>query len=75
MCGDEDVQVGVAPEDNCWYLRFYLSWNEEGYNLIGKFDITVPTQLADWFQHEVSGELEIGLKQQEAESYFRSIAL
>ncbi len=75
MCGDEGVEVGVAPDDNSWYLRFYLRWDEEGYNLIGKFDITVPTKLADWFQHEVSGKLEIGLKQQEAESYFRSIAV
>jgi hypothetical protein len=35
MPGDLDVFVGIGPENNTWYLRFYLAWDEEGHELSG----------------------------------------
>jgi hypothetical protein len=41
MSGDEDVFIGVAPGDGTWYLRFYLAGDDEGFDLLGRFDITL----------------------------------
>lgn len=50
MPGENNVFVGIAPQSNNWYLRFYLEWDEEGHNLIGRFDITLPSNLAEHFR-------------------------
>lgn len=42
MQGDDRVFVGIAPADATWYLRFYADWDEQGSELIGRFDITLP---------------------------------
>lgn len=54
MPGDDDVFVGYAPEDGRWYLRFCLEWDDTGQNLIGRFDVTVPYDLADAFRRDVA---------------------
>ena len=46
MPGEEAVFVGVASHSQSWYLRFYLSWDDEGYELNGRYDITLPVCLA-----------------------------
>ena len=70
---DERVFVGVAPDDNSWYLRFRMEWNEEGFSLIGEFDITLPKEMAEQFRKTVSGNLPAALEEQDAETYFALI--
>lgn len=71
--GDEDVFVGVSPEVRSWYLRFRVSWDDNGFELSGRFDITVPHTLAERFRTEVLGRARTGIREQDADSYFRSI--
>jgi hypothetical protein len=75
MPGDDDVFIGVAPDDGSWYLRFYLAWNDEGLDLLGRFDITVPQALAERYTKEVVEGLNIGMERQEAQAYYKSIGL
>ena len=75
MPGDEDVFLGIAPDDDSWYVRFYLAWDDEGFDLLGRFDITVPQALAERYIKEVVGGLDIGMAQQDAEAYYKSIGL
>jgi hypothetical protein len=75
MPGDEGVFIGVAPDDSSWYLRFYLAWDDEGFNLLGRFDITVPPALTQRYMKEVVERVNIGMKQQDAGAYYKSIGL
>ncbi len=75
MPGDDFVCIGIAPYNSSWYLRFYLDWDDEGFLLWGKFDITLPNGLAESFRNEVARDLGIQLKEQDAESYYQSIIL
>lgn len=72
MQGDERVFVGIASSDASWYLRFYVSWDDEGSELFGRFDITLPASVSPAFEDEVLGQLELELEQQDAEVYFKS---
>lgn len=74
MPGDLDVFVGVAPEDEAWYLRFYISWDEEGYELLGRFDFTLRPDLETRFRDE-STRMDVKLLEQDSEKYFRSTIL
>lgn len=71
MPGDENVFIGVAPDSELWYLRFYLSWDDEGFELSGRFDITLPTYLASGFQQRMINAVD--LEEQDAEAYYNTI--
>jgi hypothetical protein len=73
MPGDDEVFVGVAPDDNSWYLRFHLDWDEDEANLVGRFDVTFPTELAEQYKNVVLSELKIQMREQDAEGYYQSI--
>jgi hypothetical protein len=73
MPGDEDVFVGVSPEKGIWYLRFYLHGDQDGFELLGRFDVTVPHELAERFRAEVVGQMHLRALEQDADSYYRSI--
>jgi hypothetical protein len=72
-CDDDGVFVGVAPGDSAWYLRFRLEWDEEGFRLVGKFDITLPKEMAEQFRKTVSETLPATLEEQDADAYFAPI--
>jgi hypothetical protein len=74
MPGDEDVFIGLAPEDSSWYLRVCLSWDDNGFNLLGRFDITLPRGLAERYKEEVGGP-GLEMVSRDAEAYYRSIIL
>ena len=74
VCSDDDrVFVGIAPSDDAWYLRFRSEWDEDGFNLIGRFDITLPKEMAKQFQSEVLPDLQIELEEQDADAFFAEI--
>ena len=62
MPGDFEVFVGIAPENNIWYLRFYLDWDENEENLVGRFDITFSNELAENFEREVLNQFNLEIK-------------
>ncbi len=68
MTTDDDVFVGIAPTDNGWYLRFYMNWDDEGFNLIGRFDITLPVELAKRFRDEVVKTFPTPLSEQDSQT-------
>jgi hypothetical protein len=72
MQGDEFVFVGIAPEDATWYLRFYVYWDDEGWELLGRFDITLPSPIAEDFAATVLGEINIAMEKQDAQAYYKS---
>ena len=73
MTEDDDVFIGIAPRDNTWYLRFYLNWDDEGFNLIGRFDITLPLQLSTRFRDEVMKTCPAQLSEQPSQTYYASL--
>ncbi len=73
MQGDDDVFIGVAPDSQLWYLRFYLSWDDEGFELNGRFDITLPADLAPSFKQRVLDS--VNMEEQNAETYYNKIRL
>jgi hypothetical protein len=73
MPGEDYVFVGVAPDDGKWYLRFYLFWDEEGLNLLGRFDLTVPYSLQSEYQKEVVQKLTFAMAETESAAYYKSI--
>ena len=70
---DEGVFLGIAPDDNSWYLRFRVGWDEEGFNLVGRFDFTLPTEMAETFRREVLADIPAALEEQDADAYFGPI--
>jgi hypothetical protein len=72
---DDSVFVGVAPVTGRWYLRFRLEWDDEGFDLLGRFDITLPESLVEQFRTEVVRPLSLGLSEQDADSYYDSITV
>jgi len=70
---DDGVFIGVAPSDNAWYLRFRCGWDDDGFNIIGKFDFTLPEALVESFRLEVLSKLTIELRKQDEVSYFAEI--
>jgi hypothetical protein len=75
MPGDHDVFIGIAPKDNAWYLRFYLDWEENEINIVGRFDITLPPALASKYKDEVIDELNLKMEEKDSEKYYQSIGL
>jgi hypothetical protein len=71
--GDDEVFVGVAPEQSGWYLRFRAEWDAEGRSIVGGLGITVPSDLAAAFKSEVKSLFERHLVEEASESYYRTV--
>src|SRR6266446_4435379 len=69
---DGNVFVGIAPHDNSWYLRFQMDWDYDGFQLVGRFDVTLSTEIGDRFRHQVTHDLPVKLKEQDADAYYHS---
>jgi hypothetical protein len=73
MPGDDEVFIGIAPQDNLWYLRYYVFWNGEGTELYGRFDITLPCDSVDLFKEHVIQTFTVSVEEQDATSYYQKI--
>jgi len=73
MPGDEDVFVGMTSNSQSWYLRFYLSWDDEGCELSGRYDITLPAFLAADYISRIQDIVK--LEEQDAATYYNNIQL
>ena len=70
---DDFVHVGVAPEDNSWYLRYRAEWDDEGFNLIGSCALVLPQMLAEKFRNELPANFGVEAKEQSSETYYREV--
>ena len=70
MTEDDEVFVGVAPVNSDWYLRFYLFWDDDGFNLFGKFDLTIPHHLRPKYKEEVVEGLCFELQETDSDVYY-----
>ena len=75
MPGDFCVFVGVSPQDFGWYLRFYLDPDAEEDERFGRFDLTLPTELAEQYKEQVIKPLGLKMQEQEASAYYQSTQL
>jgi len=70
---DDEVFVGVAPEDGGWYLRFRAEWDADGRKLVGGFAVTVPAEKAPAFSTEVGATSPHRLVGEPAERYYERV--
>lgn len=70
---DDRVFVGIAPLAGGWYLRFRVEWDDEGFDLRGRFDITLHESLVQPFRTEVVRSLSLDVIEQDSDSYYASI--
>jgi len=70
---DDEVFVGIAPDDNSWYLRFRVEWDVDDQGIIGRFAITVPAALGEAFRAEVALSFERLLVEEASENYYKRI--
>ena len=73
MPGDFQVFIGVYSKQVPFYLRFYVDWNDDETEIVGRFDITVPNEIAERFRHEVVAASGIELSERPSEGHYRSI--
>ncbi|MBS2008636.1 MAG: hypothetical protein JST01_16430 [Cyanobacteria bacterium SZAS TMP-1] len=72
MPGDDCAFVGIAAADGTWYLRFYANWDAEDRELIGRFDLTLPSNIAKEFEETVLKSSGMVMQRQDAEAYFET---
>jgi hypothetical protein len=72
---DEVVFIGVAPEDNRWYLRFRAEWDADDQSIVGSLAVVIPAELSESFRAEIASSFDGLLAEQAAESYYQSVIL
>jgi hypothetical protein len=72
---DASVFVGVAPDDNAWYLRYRVEWNDEETNLVGSCAVILPQPLADKFRVDVLQRLDAQAEERNSEAFYQEIGL
>jgi hypothetical protein len=72
---DHEVFIGIAPEDGRWYLRFRAEWDADDQTIVGRFAVTLPSDLADSFRAALSGSLKHPLVEDLAESYYKNVMI
>ena len=75
MSREFEVFIGIASQDFRWYLRFYHSWENDGRDELGRFDVTLPSELIAPFRQQVLGSLSVEVQEQESLSYYLSIGM
>ena len=70
MPGDDEVRIGIAPDDFRWYLRMFADWDEDDARLEGDFDVTFPSELAGRFREEVVPNLPCAVIEESSETYY-----
>ena len=68
---DFAVFVGVAPDDNAWYLRYRVEWDDDESNLIGNCAVILPQPLAEKFRTEVLQTLETQAAEKDSELFYQ----
>ena len=75
VSGEFNVFVGIYSTEIPFYLRFYVDWNDDETNLIGRFDLTIPQEMAERFRDEIVQTSEVEMQEMASEKYYQSIIL
>jgi len=75
MPGDEGVRVGIASSDGTWYLRFYTDWDDDGEQLEGNYDVTLPLDSAEEVRKDIAPTLQASICEEPSGKYFARIRL
>jgi hypothetical protein len=70
---DDEVFVGVAPENTVWYLRFRAEWDAEGKSIVGSFAVTVPMENAPSFATKVAAGSRHRLFEEPARTFYERV--
>lgn len=73
MSGDFNVFVGIYSEELSIYVRFYVEWNDDETQLVGRIDVTVPVNLVDLFREEIVSVSKTNFKEMDSYKYYKSI--
>jgi hypothetical protein len=57
------------------YLRFYVDWNDDETDLIGRFDVTIPHDIVRRFRDEVVEISVLEMQEMPSEEYYQSITV
>ncbi len=72
---DDSVFVGVAPDNNAWYLRYRVEWDDEETNLVGSCAVVLPKPLTEKFRAEVLANLNVKAEEKDSEVYYQEVVL
>ena len=72
---DDYVFVGIAPEDNSWYLRYRVEWDDDETNPVGRSDVILTRLIADQFRQIDWQELAPYVSEVDAESFYAETIL
>jgi hypothetical protein len=67
---DDEVFVGIAPEDARWYLRFRAEWDADYQNIVGRFSVTLPPESAPILKGEIAPSLSKRFREESAEAFY-----
>ena len=70
---EDEVFVGVSPDDAGWYLRFRAGWDADDESIVGSFAVTLPAERAQIFSMDVADSSEHRLVEEAAESYYARV--
>jgi len=73
MPGDFYVFVGVYSKQIPFYLRIHVDWNDDETEIVGRFDVTVPNELAARFRNDVASVSGTEFSERPSPEYYRSI--
>ena len=73
MPGDDDVHIGIGPEDESWYLRFYADWDHDGEQITSAYAIAWNDALAKRFEEECLKDLNCHNETLESDAYYQRI--
>jgi len=73
MPGDDDVFIGMGPEDESWYIRFHADWDDDDEELVAAYAIALVAELVDGFREQTLPELECDTEELSSQAYFDRI--
>ena len=73
MPGDNHVFIGLGPEDESWYLRFYADWDLADEEIVAAYAIALPAGVSQQFREKTLPQLACLVETLDTEAYFSRI--
>jgi hypothetical protein len=70
MPGDDDVFIGLGPEDESWYLRFYADWDTKDEEIVATYAIALLEGSSQQFREKTLPKLICSVETLDTEAYF-----
>jgi hypothetical protein len=73
MSGDDRVFIGLGPEDESWYLRFYADWDSADEEIVAAYAIALLEGPSQQFREKMLSKLICSVETLDTETYFARI--